>query len=233
MRYVCLSDTHGQHNRLVGDFTVPEGDVLVHAGDMTARGGAFEYVSFIEWMGKLPHPVKILVPGNHDRELESGPVGYFRSYAKSRGIDILIDQEIDVDARQKAVSAWGSPRTPEFNDWHFMYPRGGEQAEALWDAIPDGLDLLVTHGPPHGVRDTNTAGQMVGCEVLWRRLTSMQAPPRLHVFGHIHEAAGVTHVGRTICVNASVLDERYRLVRPPTVVEFDDADTLVRIDPYV
>ncbi len=31
---VCISDTHGKHRNLV----VPDGDVLVHAGDITSKG---------------------------------------------------------------------------------------------------------------------------------------------------------------------------------------------------
>ena len=34
MRLIALADTHGYHDELV----VPDGDVLVHAGDMTTRG---------------------------------------------------------------------------------------------------------------------------------------------------------------------------------------------------
>jgi len=38
LRIVCLADTHGFHDRLA----VPDGDILVHAGDVTARGGPIE-----------------------------------------------------------------------------------------------------------------------------------------------------------------------------------------------
>ena len=34
LRIVCISDTHGKHRNLV----VPDGDVLVHAGDITSKG---------------------------------------------------------------------------------------------------------------------------------------------------------------------------------------------------
>lgn len=120
-------------------------------------------------------------------------------------------------------SAYGSPYTPAFMDWHFMYPRAGPEAEAEWAAVPEGLDLLVTHGPPHGVRDRTDDGALVGCAGLARRLLDMDAPPRAHVFGHVHEAGGLTRVhhpgGETAHVNASVLDGRYRVVRGPVVLD--------------
>jgi hypothetical protein len=34
LKIVCISDTHGKHRNL----KVPDGDVLVHAGDITSKG---------------------------------------------------------------------------------------------------------------------------------------------------------------------------------------------------
>ncbi|GLB41994.1 putative calcineurin-like phosphoesterase [Lyophyllum shimeji] len=45
-----------------------------------------------------------------------------------------------------------------------------------------------THGPPSGIFDPTCCGDLVGCEALRARLPSLR--PRLHVFGHIHEARG-------------------------------------------
>jgi len=36
VRIVCISDTHGQHAKL----SVPDGDILIHAGDFMAFGDA-------------------------------------------------------------------------------------------------------------------------------------------------------------------------------------------------
>jgi Icc-related predicted phosphoesterase len=63
----------------------------------------------------------------------------------------------------------------------------GPALAAVWAGIPDGLDLLVTHGPPRGIGDRAVFGN-VGCDHL--RAAVLARPPRLHVFGHIHEARG-------------------------------------------
>jgi hypothetical protein len=36
-----------------------------------------------------------------------------------------------------------------------MYKEG--EADQLWSAIPDNVDVLVTHGPPYGILDLNLA----------------------------------------------------------------------------
>jgi 3',5'-cyclic AMP phosphodiesterase CpdA len=62
LRIVVISDTHGLHERIA----VPDGDVLVHAGDLTARGRREELEAFNDWLGHLPHRHKLIIAGNHD-----------------------------------------------------------------------------------------------------------------------------------------------------------------------
>ncbi|MBV8136093.1 MAG: metallophosphoesterase, partial [Deltaproteobacteria bacterium] len=60
MRIVCISDTHGQHAKL----SVPDGDVLIHAGDFMAFGDRpKEIVDFNQWLGKQPHRHKVVIAG--------------------------------------------------------------------------------------------------------------------------------------------------------------------------
>ena len=54
-RVVCLSDTHNRQ----GHFDVPDGDILVHAGDLTGRGTLPEVSALDEWFGRLTHPHKM------------------------------------------------------------------------------------------------------------------------------------------------------------------------------
>ena len=69
MKLVCISDTHGRHEKL----KVPAGDILIHAGDICSRGQANEVEAFNQWLGKLPHPHKIVIAGNHDHVFEDEP----------------------------------------------------------------------------------------------------------------------------------------------------------------
>jgi hypothetical protein len=60
--------------------------------------------------------------------------------------------------------------------------------------IPDypAIDVMMTHGPPMGVLDTTYKGESVGCQHLLR--AARRCKPRLHCFGHIHEAWGAQKV---------------------------------------
>lgn len=46
----------------------------------------------------------------------------------------------------------------------------------------------LTHGPPAGILDEVIDGTAVGCESLASHMPALR--PRLHLFGHIHEAHG-------------------------------------------
>ena len=206
-RLVCLSDTHGRH----ADLDVPEGDVLVHAGDFTARGRERELADFGAWLAAQPHAHKVVVAGNHDFLLEREPQ---RARALLGDVHYLFDSGVEV----AGLSFWGSPWQPWFHDWAFNLRRGPE-LEAVWARAPAGVDVLVTHTPPLGVLDLVARGPRVGCEAL--RAALPRIAPRLHVFGHIHEAYGA-HPGPPLSVNACACDLSYRAVNAPVVVEWGD-----------
>jgi 3',5'-cyclic AMP phosphodiesterase CpdA len=68
-RIVCISDTHNFHEQI----RIPDGDILIHAGDATNRGTVEEIVFFNQWFCRLPHRHKIFVAGNHDWLFETNP----------------------------------------------------------------------------------------------------------------------------------------------------------------
>jgi Icc-related predicted phosphoesterase len=72
---------------------------------------------------------------------------------------------------------------------------------AKWALIPPRVDVLITHGPPHGICDMTGRGELAGSATLFDRV--LEVKPRLHVFGHIHEAAGRFDHDGTIFLNAS------------------------------
>ena len=207
MRAVCISDTHGQHRSL----KMPKGDLLIHAGDVTSRGSLQEVQEFLGWFSRQSHPYKLFIAGNHD---------FYFEQATAQKIAHLIPPNViylnDSGVEIAGINFWGSPVTPWFYDWAFNRDRGPDM-KRHWDLIPQNIDVLVTHGPPFGILDATIHGRKVGCEELRMRLDTIR--PRVHVFGHIHEAAGKCQHQGTTFVNASVLDQRYQLLHPPVVLD--------------
>ena len=216
-RIVCISDTHNQHEYM----NIPDGDIIIHAGDATGRGWQYEIESFIQWYSGLDFQHKIYVPGNHDIGLEEN-FDEWSQWFKDAGIILLtVDGISHHDWEEYEIKIHGSPITPNFGNWAFMKARG-EQINKHWMYIPNDTDILVTHGPPYGILD-NVGPNMwdddisVGCEMLWKAVERIE--PKIHVFGHIHEGAGQMKVGNTHFINASQLDEMYKKIHVPTVVD--------------
>jgi Icc-related predicted phosphoesterase len=211
MRLIVTSDTHGLHNRIEG---LPEGDVLVHAGDFMNSGyDPADICSFNGWLAEQSFESRIVIGGNHDRFFKNSPEDARSlltnaTYLENSGVTI------------NGVSYWGSPYTPEFLDWAFMYPRG-VAARKYWDQIPEGLDVLITHGPPFGILDQVTpGGEHLGCAELLKAVEAKK--PKVHIFGHIHGGAGTIDNGATRFVNAAYLNERYKPMEPAGKVRVID-----------
>ena len=200
-RIIALADTHNEHVGLA----VPEGDVLIHAGDLTGRGTLPELEQVADWLRAQPHPHKIVIAGNHDFALQRNPVA---ARALFHGLTFLEDSEVTL----AGLTIWGSPWQPWFYDWAFNLHRGAE-IDAKWRLIPEGLDVLVTHGPPAGFGDRVHDGERVGCEDLLRHLGRVK--PRLHLFGHIHEDRGEWQLGPTRIVNCTTSEGEL----PVTVID--------------
>lgn len=118
------------------------------------------------------------------------------------------------------IRIYGSPWTPWFNDWAFNLPRG-KALQEKWNQIPQGVQILVTHGPPIGQRDravSDRGPSSVGCEELMSAVRRVK--PVFHVFGHVHSGYGKSSEGGTTFVNASICNEAYEPVNPPIVFEW-------------
>lgn len=189
-----ISDTHHNHSQLA---VPPDIDIVVHTGDASNWRDPFrnepELHDFLEWFAALPIPVKVFVPGNHDTALEKGLIT--RQQVEDMGIAVLINEERVISG----LRFWGSPFTPRYGDWAYMKDRG--TINRIWDNIPEGLDVLATHGPPYGILDAtysqNNKVELVGCSALRKRVA--RAQPRFMLFGHVHSTDDIRNAGtRTV-----------------------------------
>jgi Icc-related predicted phosphoesterase len=205
MRIVAVADTHLFHADLG---ILPDGDVLIHAGDLLRGGKLKELQEAVAWLHAQPHRHKLFIGGNHDwcflREPEQA------RQILGEQIVYLQDSAVEIDG----VRFWGSPWQPEYNDWAFNLPRG-EPLAAKWRLIPEDTDVLITHGPPHGIGDRSGMEEREGCEELLSAVGLLQ--PVLHLFGHIHQDGGVWQVGPTWFANVTTWESE----RPATVLDLD------------
>lgn len=134
MKIVAISDTHGQHHKL----QLPEGDVLIHAGDISNRGELHEIKDFLLWFDKQPFKTKIFIAGNHDFYFERHSEEEINNIIPD-GITYLKDSGIEIEG----IKIWGSPITPFFFNWAFNRNRGYEIAR-YWDLIPSDTDIHYT-----------------------------------------------------------------------------------------
>lgn len=220
MKIIFISDTHGKHNDLTTDLRLLynriEGEsMIIHAGDVSNRGLMSEINSFTDWFGKLPFDHKIFIAGNHDFGFED--VRHFNDPAPiiPDGVTYLEDDMVEVGG----LKIYGSPWQPRFYDWAFNVDRGDAIAKK-WEPIPEGLDILITHGPVFGILDDTIQGVRVGCEELYKKV--VQVKPRVHVCGHIHYGYGMKDFNGTTFVNASSLGENYRYENDPIMIDYDD-----------
>jgi len=205
LRLILISDTHQLHREV----EVPDGDVLIHAGDFTMFSESLEAVAdFNDWLGGLPHRHKIVVPGNHEFFLEADPSE--RSLLSNA--TLLINEGVEIEG----LRIWGTPVNPLYGGAFGL--SSAKDRKRLYAEIPQNTDVVISHGPPYGILDTApVSGLHQGCRELLDAVTQIR--PKLHVFGHIHDAYGVFQTEHTIFINAARLGLHDAADKPPFVLQ--------------
>ena len=135
-------------------------------------------------------------PEDHRKavELMTGPL------AREAGVTYLTEGTHSFTLSTGATfKIWVSPYTPEYGNWAFSYKhnedrynppgKGLEGTKCIaTNPIPDDVDIVMTHGPPKGIRDYCDNGN-VGCPNLLQAMKRVR--PMIHCFGHVHEGSGI------------------------------------------
>lgn len=246
LKVVHISDTHGAkfHTRLM----IPECDVLIHSGDIGGRTSVLELEEFLRWFSRQPAKKKIWIAGNHDLCMD-------KAWANQQGdpINMQIRQQIYADAQAvlkqypdivylnntdyvySGFKFWGSPITPSFHRHHWAFNADrGEEIKKYWSRIPSDVDVLITHGPPHGILDiipesfkkTHDEDTRRGCEDLMDVIKKRLINLKLHCFGHIHDGPtgvirhAVSNTRYVTFSNAAVISNYYDFVLPkPPIIQ--------------
>lgn len=196
IKIIHMSDTHSSYPEITDC-----ADIFIHTGDFSIGGHPEEYRIFNDWIGTIKIPTKIVILGNHDLDYynDDGTIG---KKLLTNAI-ILNTEEIKVHGIRFFGIQWH-----KFNTWNFM-SQTDHQNEHLagWNRIPENIDFLLTHHPPHGILDDDTHH--------WGSYGTLQSikrmKPKYHLFGHIHQAYGNKEIdidGHKIkFYNSSLMDE--------------------------
>ncbi len=171
------------HNRHRLLTNLPAADILVHCGDFTDNGTEEEVLDFLNWFIELPYKHKVFVVGNHDLCLwDAGEIEDLPV-----NVHFLQDRSCEIEGIKFFGLAYNHPERH----------------------ITEGIDVLVTHEPPVMILD-KSSGTHWGKTSLLKRVYEIK--PRYHLFGHAHEANGITKQNGIVFSNAAILDNSYRLI---------------------
>lgn len=199
IRLVCISDTHtfkpctASSTTGAETVTLPSGDVLIHAGDLSNDGSFSAIQDQISWLSSLPYEHKIVIAGNHDSYFDprSRQLDDRHRLIDWGSVHYLQHRTLTLDFPHhggRTLHFYGAPQIPACGglDFAFQYPRG----EDAWSGtIPLGTDVLITHTPPKYYLDLPNA---MGCEWLLKEVWRVR--PQVHVFGHVHAGFGKQRV---------------------------------------
>lgn len=212
MNILCISDTHQKQNRL----TLISCDVLIVSGDICSSGDIWQFDNFVKWLKRESNKFQkaILVGGNHDWCFMRNRQLCVDTLKNEFGDKVIYLEDSEVIVND--IKFYGSPWQPEFNRWAFNVPRG-DRLKNIWANIPDDVDVLITHGPPHGIGDM-VDNNHVGCVDLFNRVCELSDKNLfLHVFGHIHSSNGhytSDALGGVNFCNAAICTESYEAENP-------------------
>lgn len=204
MKVLAISDLHGYLPHIT------DCDLLLLAGDYEPtrnieQAKRFFQGPFTDWLKKVPARHIVGVAGNHDFALKD------KEFAKSLPWIYLQDELLTLEG----VRIYGTPWTPQFYDWAFM---GSEkELEQKFAAIPEKLDILLSHGPAHRMLDRNAQGVCCGSISLRDRVAAVK--PDSVVCGHIHEGRGIREEAPTRYYNVTYVNVNYEPKFNPMSIE--------------
>ncbi len=210
MKVALTSDLHGALP------VIEPCDLLIIAGDVCPVHNHSEEFQwdwlerdFAQWLESVPAKHIVAIAGNHDFLAQSYPEVF-------HGLpwEYLFDSGTDYGG----LAIYGTPWVPNLPNWAF-YGNDDTMTERF-SHIPMSTDILVSHGPPHGILDKVLRGMHVGSKPLDKKVWELK-DPKLVVFGHIHEAYGIfdSSPEGPIFVNAALMDVNYEPVNPVRMIE--------------
>jgi 3',5'-cyclic AMP phosphodiesterase CpdA len=190
-------------------------DAVAITGDLTMRARHREFAAATRWIQSLAAPVTVEI-GNHDMPYFNLTERFFAPYRRFRGIQNLIEREIDLPGiaivpLKTAVRA--QPRLNWSKGW--VSRSALRKCLAAIDALPPGTRALVAvHHPLREVGTRGTALTHGGRKALEELA---QRPVLAVLSGHVHDPFDImeqTQHGPVRMIGAGTLSQRLRSTPP-------------------
>ena len=203
MRIVAFSDCWSKFPECV-----PQGNVLVCAGNFTQFGDAKEIHAFYRWFENLPHKHKLMVYGGQEvtTDIRFFKKNVFRKYSiplddvmthpPPPSIKLLHGGDpVTIDG----VTFWGHPGLgPECagNFYNAHHLETDEEYREAFSPCPPLVDVLITNQGPWGRMDhTYCSSDKHSGSKLLKHLVDYEIRPLVHIFGFSRGAAGMRERG--------------------------------------
>lgn len=222
-RFVAVSDTHYAFDASL----IPDGDVLLHAGDLMYRGTPDEWNERVESLAALPHKHKIFVPGNHDFYLEHYE-GVARAELRRAGVKLIGTSNPDITINN--IKILGLPWVTGLQGWAYNREEAWVEKylERYFQHSYPSPQIVVSHAPPFNILDAIRPQQTahrdqehVGCLAYNKFIygPNQHFMPRYWISGHIHESYGEENIGNTTFLNVAMCDRKYDQTNPAKVFD--------------
>jgi Icc-related predicted phosphoesterase len=222
----ALSDIHRHHIEMTPYLT--GGDLLVLAGDYDCDTPEKNF-TFLNWVKKLAPLYKlgiVMVGGNHDPEIEDN-FDEIKEDLLNHKIYLLNNEYLELGG----LKIFGSPNIETNSKFHrniYAFARNMPQLTEVYKAIPQNLDLLITHTPPKFILDGG-----FGSAALYNAI--LKTRPKINIFGHNHQGFGhhkKDHMiddyklGETNFFNVAILGDSLNGPYLPTVIHYENENLI-------
>ena len=234
MKIVSTADLHGEL-----EFKLPSGDILTISGDICPVRGSHSPTTQMYWLKNhfLPWCDKLIkdsifkhvvfISGNHDfvfKKVTTITSGDFYMNLPNN-VHYLFDAGVEIEG----IKIYGTPWTPTFGNWAYMCSE--DILDQIYSKIPEGLDILLSHGPAYGWNDTILKGpykpdviEHIGSKSLRKHI--IRSKVKHFLYGHIHECShipliiphinkNIERVSETTSTCVSLLNDYYEIEYPP------------------
>ncbi|MDH4210142.1 MAG: metallophosphoesterase family protein [candidate division WOR-3 bacterium] len=213
MKIIGLTDIHGR--TAYGKEVIEQmrsADLIAIAGDTTNFGGCKEAESVIETIASINGKI-IAVHGNCDQ---------------SSAVELLSARHMNLHGTSMTIGdvqfmgIGGSNKTP----FHTPQEYSDEEMKEILTGISESpgirFRMLISHSPPFKSKvDKMLLGIHVGSKAVREYIETSQ--PDIVLCGHIHEARGFDHIGRTLIINPGPFPKHYVVI---------DIDNTIRYQLY-